>query len=120
MNDYLIVYIEKDIARMIDNESIMQQFQNMKHRRRQLQNFMFFFFFFKFLLFQVLYNLCFLLTPLNKNPEAAPIYDQTFPLLKKITYDQIFKLHYLYMGPEFDKTWNYCVLKLGVKFWHVP
>ena len=36
MNDCLIVYIEKDIARRIDNESIMQQFQNMKHRRRQL------------------------------------------------------------------------------------
>ena len=36
MNDCLIVYIEKDITRRIDNEFIMQQFQNMKHRRRQL------------------------------------------------------------------------------------
>ena len=24
------------------------------------------------------------------------------------------------MGPEFDKKWNYCVLKLCVKFWLVP
>ena len=29
MNNCLTVYIEKDIARMIDNESIIQQFQNM-------------------------------------------------------------------------------------------
>ena len=36
LNDCLIVYIEKDIARRIDNESIMQRFQNMKSRRRQL------------------------------------------------------------------------------------
>ena len=36
MNDYLTMYIEKDIARRIDNESIMQRFQNMKPRRRQL------------------------------------------------------------------------------------
>ncbi|KAK9990032.1 hypothetical protein SO802_025017 [Lithocarpus litseifolius] len=36
MNDCLIVYIEKDVARSIDNETIMQRFQNMKTRRRQL------------------------------------------------------------------------------------
>ncbi|XP_075651588.1 uncharacterized protein LOC142622058 [Castanea sativa] len=36
LNDCLIVYIEKDIACRIDNESIMQRFQNMKPRRRQL------------------------------------------------------------------------------------
>ena len=36
MNDCLTVYIEKDITHRIDNESIMQRFQNMKHRRRQL------------------------------------------------------------------------------------
>ena len=36
MNDCLTMYIEKDIARRIDNESIMQQFQNMKLRKRQL------------------------------------------------------------------------------------
>ena len=36
MNDCLVVYIEKDIVRSIDNETIMQQFQNMKTRRRQL------------------------------------------------------------------------------------
>ena len=34
MNNYLTVYIEKDITRRIDNESIMEQFQNMKRRRR--------------------------------------------------------------------------------------
>ena len=36
MNDYLIMYIEKDVACSIDNETIMQRFQNMKTRRRQL------------------------------------------------------------------------------------
>ena len=36
LNDFLSVYIEKDIARRIDNESIMQRFQNMKPCRRQL------------------------------------------------------------------------------------
>ena len=36
MNDYLVVYIEKDVACRIDNETIMQRFQNMKTRRRQL------------------------------------------------------------------------------------
>ena len=36
MNDCLIVYIEKDVACSIDNEIIMQRFQNMKTRRRQL------------------------------------------------------------------------------------
>ena len=36
MNDCLIMYIEKDVACSIDNETIMQRFQNMKTRRRQL------------------------------------------------------------------------------------
>ncbi|XP_050289230.1 uncharacterized protein LOC126727556 [Quercus robur] len=36
MNDCLIVYIEKDVACSIDNETIMQRFQNMKTRRKQL------------------------------------------------------------------------------------
>ena len=36
MNDCLIVYIEKDVACSINNEIIMQRFQNMKTRRRQL------------------------------------------------------------------------------------
>ena len=36
MDDYLVVYIEKDVACSIDNETIMQRFQNMKTRRRQL------------------------------------------------------------------------------------
>ena len=36
MNDHLLVYIEKDIFDTIDNETIMQHFQNMKSRRGQL------------------------------------------------------------------------------------
>ncbi|KAL4614323.1 hypothetical protein ACB092_07G045800 [Castanea dentata] len=36
MNDCLVVYIEKDVTCSIDNETIMQRFQNMKTRRRQL------------------------------------------------------------------------------------
>jgi hypothetical protein len=36
MNDSLIVYIEKDIFHSIDNEAIMQWFQNIKTRRNQL------------------------------------------------------------------------------------
>ena len=36
MNDCLVVYIEKDVVCSIDNETIMQRFQNMKTRRRQL------------------------------------------------------------------------------------
>uniref|UniRef100_A0A2N9H6F6 TTF-type domain-containing protein n=1 Tax=Fagus sylvatica TaxID=28930 RepID=A0A2N9H6F6_FAGSY len=36
MNDSLIVYIEKDIFHSIDNEVIMQRFQNMKTHRNQL------------------------------------------------------------------------------------
>ena len=34
MNNCLIVYIEKDVVCSIDNETIMQRFQNMKARRR--------------------------------------------------------------------------------------
>ena len=36
MNNYLIVYIERDIAYNIDNETIMHQFQNLKTRIKQL------------------------------------------------------------------------------------
>ena len=36
MNDYLVVYIEKDVVCSIDNKIIIQRFQNMKTRRRQL------------------------------------------------------------------------------------
>ena len=31
MNDCLTMYIETNVANMIDNEDIMQQFQNTKH-----------------------------------------------------------------------------------------
>ena len=34
LNDCLTMYIEKDIACRIDNESIIQRFQNMKPRRK--------------------------------------------------------------------------------------
>ena len=36
MNDYLAMYIEKDVTHKIDNEDIMQQYQSMKSCRRQL------------------------------------------------------------------------------------
>ena len=36
MNDCLVVYIERDVTCNIDNETIMQSFQNIKTRRRQL------------------------------------------------------------------------------------
>ena len=36
MNNHLLVYIEKDIFDTIDNETIMQHFQNMKIHRGQL------------------------------------------------------------------------------------
>ena len=36
MNDCLIVYIKKDIIRIINKESIMQWFQNIKPRKKQL------------------------------------------------------------------------------------
>ena len=36
LNDSLVVYIEKDIFSCIDNEAIMQRFQNMKNRRGSL------------------------------------------------------------------------------------
>ena len=36
MNDCLVVYIERDVTCSIDNETIIQRFQNMKTRRRKL------------------------------------------------------------------------------------
>ena len=36
MNDWLVVYIERDVTYSIDNETIMQRFQNMKIYIRQL------------------------------------------------------------------------------------
>ncbi|XP_042387331.1 zinc finger MYM-type protein 1-like [Zingiber officinale] len=36
MNDSLIVYVEKDIFLTVDNEAIIQKFQNMKTRKEQL------------------------------------------------------------------------------------
>ena len=36
MNDCLAVYIERDVAYSIDNETIMHRFQNMKTHRKQL------------------------------------------------------------------------------------
>ena len=34
MNDFLIVYIERDVTCSIDNETIMHRFQNMKTRKK--------------------------------------------------------------------------------------
>ena len=36
MNDFLVTYIEKDVFCKIDNEKILQCFQNMKTRKEQL------------------------------------------------------------------------------------
>ena len=36
MNDCLFVYIKRDVTCSIDNEIIIQQFQNKKTRRRKL------------------------------------------------------------------------------------
>ena len=36
MNDCFVVYIERYVAYSIDNETIMQRFQNMKTHRRKL------------------------------------------------------------------------------------
>ena len=36
MNDCLTMYIETVVANRIDNKDIMQQFQNMKQRRKKL------------------------------------------------------------------------------------
>ena len=36
MNDWLVVYIKRDVTYSIDNDTIMQRFQNMKTRRRKL------------------------------------------------------------------------------------
>ena len=36
MNDCLVTFIERDVFGIIDNEAIMQLFQNMKNLRRQL------------------------------------------------------------------------------------
>ena len=36
MNDWLVVYIERDVTYSIDNDTIMQRFQNMKTRKRKL------------------------------------------------------------------------------------
>ena len=36
MNDYLVVYIERDVDCSIDNETIMHKFQNTKTCKRQL------------------------------------------------------------------------------------
>jgi hAT family C-terminal dimerisation region len=33
LNDYLVTYIERDLFKNVDNERIMQRFQNMKTRR---------------------------------------------------------------------------------------
>ena len=41
MNDCLVVYIKRDVTCNINNETIMQQFQNMKTRKKTIVNFMY-------------------------------------------------------------------------------
>jgi hypothetical protein len=36
LNDCLVTYIERDLFKNVDNERIMQRFQNMKTRRDRL------------------------------------------------------------------------------------
>lgn len=36
LNDYLVTYIERDILVNVENEKIIQHFQNMKNHRKQL------------------------------------------------------------------------------------
>ena len=58
MNDCLVVYIERDVICNIDNEIIMQQFQNMKTRKKKIVNFMYLH---VFLLLLSIYKFLFLL-----------------------------------------------------------
>ena len=60
MNDCFVVYIERDVPCNIDNETIMQRFQNMKICRRQLLTlciYVFFFCFFFFIVVVVVVNI---------------------------------------------------------------
>ena len=58
MNDCLVVYIERDVTCNIDNEIIMQQFQNMKTRKKIIVNFIYLY---VFLLLLSIYKFFFLL-----------------------------------------------------------
>ena len=58
MNDYLVVYIERNVTCNIDNEIIIQQFQNMKTRKKKIINFMYLH---VFLLLLSIYKFLFLL-----------------------------------------------------------
>ena len=40
-NDYLVVFIEKNVVDCIDDETIIQQSKNIKTRRIKFQNFMY-------------------------------------------------------------------------------
>ena len=71
MNDCLDVYIKRDVTCKINNENIMQRFQNIKYHIKQLQNFMYFSFF--IFIFFILYNLCLLLTFLKNSPTTATV-----------------------------------------------
>ena len=55
MNDYLTMYIETDVVSRIDNEGILFLMS----------------IYLIYLLFKILYNLCFLLNSLENNPGAA-------------------------------------------------
>ena len=52
-NNYFVVYIEKNVVDNINNEAIIQQFQNMKNSQEILKLYVFelFFFFFFMLIY---------------------------------------------------------------------
>ena len=59
MNDCLTLYTKTDVTSRIDNENITQQFQNMKQHRKLFFFFLFMSIYLIYLLFKILYNLCF-------------------------------------------------------------
>ena len=59
-NDCLDVYIKRDVTCKINNEDIMQRFQNIKYHIKQLQNFMYFSFYFFMLIYSSFIFLFFL------------------------------------------------------------
>ena len=64
------MYVENDVADNINNEIIIQRFQNMKNSSNEILKIYLSFFFnvniFKFYFYEILFNLNFLMTTLNK------------------------------------------------------
>ena len=97
MNDCLIVYIERDVAYNIDNETIIQRFQNIKTYKKVIVNFIYLHVFFISVvvniwisLFIKLYNLCFLRNTLRKFLEPPLYFHKKFAIiLQKIQGDKL-------------------------------